>query len=835
MLNATKQCLYYEEDLKVIMNIEKHDELHKQAAAAGRDGDLLLSERFYRDILQDNPLDAVANHNLGVIAISDKRVCEASSLFKAAIDINPYSEHFWSSYIESMIMTGNFEEANRNLEFGKKRGISENLFSELQEKLSSEKGRNPSLEAPSAEDLKSLVDHFNNDRFNDAEVLATSISQSFPRHHLAWQVLGAVFSQSGRMEDALNVHEVALDLIPEDAGALFNVGFSLYKLGRLNEASKKYGEAIKFNPDYIDAHFNLGVTLQEMEKLKDAKSYYKETVRLDPDHIGAHNNLGNVLKDLGEYEEAAKAYRRIIELDPENSQALYNLSLATSEFGSLEEAETTYRAAIKAKPNFALAHNNLAVTLKDLGKFGEAEESYRQAIKFKPDFDQAHFNLADLLGRAGKYEAAQVSFKQSIAINPKYVNAFHNRNFFLNYTTDNSPKEIYQIHMDFEKQFGGLDRRTSLNLPDFMSAKKPLRVGYVSGDLRNHSVAYFLLPILEKHNSEHVEIFCYYNNNVNNQMTDRLRSASDHWRSVYKVSDEDTVELIKNDNIDILVDLSGHSDKNRLLVFAQKPAPIQVTWLGYPNTTGLSAIDYRLTDLVADPVGIADDLHSEELMRLPDGFLCYKGDLTVPPSKVLPSKKNGFTTFGSFNNFSKMSPQVIKVWADILHKVPNSKLILKSSNEVFDEKDYLKLFLEEGISKDRVEIYGRLANYQDHLNLYNLIDICLDTFPYNGATTTCEALWMGVPVIALLGDRHVGRVGASILNSAGLKDFVAEDSDAYIDLATEYAGNEDYLENLRLSLRQKIQSSSLCDADTAARSLETAYKEMWNRYLKESA
>ena len=687
---------------------------------------------------------------------------------------------------------------------------------------------------PSEIDLARLFQLYQAGDLDAAINLGVSISNKFPNHPYSWKVLGAVYGRVGNVSESITSNKKSVSLSPQDSEAHNLLGISLYDAKKFADAEASFRNAIALRSEFAKAHSNLGLTLKEMDRLTDAEISCRNATTLKSSYAEGHLNLGLVLHSLEKFVEAEDSFRCAISLQPKLALAYSNLGLTLFEMNRLRDAEMSCRHALMLELDNAQAHNNLAIILQQLRRFDEAEESYRQAIKFKPDFDQGYSNLAKMFATCGNHKEAQVSFKQAIAINPEDDTTHSHRNFFLNYTTDNSPQEIYQIHMDFEKQFGGLDRRTPLNLPDFMSAKKPLRVGYVSGDLRNHSVAYFLLPILEKHNSEHVEIFCYYNNNVNNQMTDRLRSASDHWRSVYKVSDEDTVELIKNDNIDILVDLSGHSDKNRLLVFAQKPAPIQVTWLGYPNTTGLSAIDYRLTDLVADPVGIADDLHSEELMRLPDGFLCYKGDLTVPPSKVLPSKKNGFTTFGSFNNFSKMSPQVIKVWADILHKVPNSKLILKSSNEVFDEKDYLKLFLEEGISKNRVEIYGRLANYQDHLNLYNLIDICLDTFPYNGATTTCEALWMGVPVIALLGDRHVGRVGASILNSAGLKDFVAEDSDAYIDLATEYAGNEDYLENLRLSLRQKIQSSSLCDADTAARSLETAYKEMWNRYVKES-
>ena len=411
--------------------------------------------------------------------------------------------------------------------------------------------------------------------------------------------------------------------------------------------------------------------------------------------------------------------------------------------------------------------------------------------------------------------------------------AHNNKNFCLNYGSFWSPLFIYEEHLKFEKQFGGLDVRTVLNASVPKHSGDTLRVGYVSGDLAEHSVSYFFEPLLEHHNAKAVETFCYYNNTVIDATTKRLMSASDQWRSILGVSDSDVVSQIKNDKIDILVDLSGHTAGNRLLVFAQKPAPIQVSWLGYPTTTGLSAIDYRLTDCVADPVGEADNLHSETLMRLPNGFQCYKGNEDVVVDRNLPQKSRGYITFGSFNNLSKMTPQVIKVWSKILHNVPSSKLLLKSSKLNEDVSNYLKLFEQEGIAADRIECYQRLPNKNDHLELYNSIDIGLDPFPFNGATTTCEALWMGVPVITLSGDRHVGRVGSSLLTNVGLTDFIAEDNDSYVEIASNMASNTDYLQDIRQGLRARLEGSPLCDGQSFAQDIEMAYKEMWNNYLKD--
>ena len=297
------------------------------------------------------------------------------------------------------------------------------------------------------------------------------------------------------------------------------------------------------------------------------------------------------------------------------------------------------------------------------------------------------------------------------------------------------------------------------------------------------------------------------------------------------MNDDDLVNLIREDNIDILVDLSGHTAKNRLTIFPRKPAPIQVTWLGYPNTTGLSSIDYRFTDEIADPVGEADELHSEELVRLPEGFLCYQGDESVSMNKALPCLKRGHVTFGSFNNLTKMGPQVIKVWAKILQAVPDSHLLLKSKQltDSSTKSRYIELFKQEGISEDRLELHSWMPEKDGHLRLYDHVDIGLDPFPYNGTTTTCEALWMGVPVITMCGDRHSSRVGASILTHVGLEEFIATDIDEYINMAIKYANNMDSIKSIRADLRRNMQNSDLCNADAFAGNVEQAYQNMYSK------
>jgi len=364
--------------------------------------------------------------------------------------------------------------------------------------------------------------------------------------------------------------------------------------------------------------------------------------------------------------------------------------------------------------------------------------------------------------------------------------------------------------------------------------KRKLKIGYVSTDFRRHSVAYFFEPLLIKHSKELVETYCYYSHSEEDEVTLRLKNEAQHWRSIVNMNNEDVVKLVREDNIDILVDLSGHTRNNRLPLFVQKPAPIQIAWLGYPNTTGLSTIDYRFTDSIADPVGASDDLYSEKLIRLPNGFLCYQGDESIEPTpSCLASSKQNFT-FGSFNNISKLNIQVIKLWAVILNNVKDSRLVIKS-NLLSDEATknrFLLLFEQQGVSRDQIELCSFLP-VKEHLELYNRVDIGLDPFPYNGTTTTCEALWMGVPTITMNGDRHVSRVGASILTRVGLSEFIAEDPASYVQLAIDLSQNITYLRGIKTGLRQRVMQSKLCDAKSFASDVEKEYLKMWGKYRTE--
>ena len=405
-----------------------------------------------------------------------------------------------------------------------------------------------------------------------------------------------------------------------------------------------------------------------------------------------------------------------------------------------------------------------------------------------------------------------------------------------NYLADITPEQHFRDHCAWINHYPALQHAPKFDFSDRRKDKPRLRIGYVSPDLHTHSVSYFLEPLWRHHDHERFEIFAYYSGPFNEARRDptnqRLRSYVDVWRDTAGMSDVALAQGIYHDQIDILVDLSGHMADNRMAVFAMKPAPVQVTWLGYPNTTGLPTMDYRITDAVADPEGLADRCHSEKLIRLDGSFLCYEGAQDVAVNPESPARRKGFVTFGSFNNLVKVQPPVISLWSKILHAAPGSRLLLKSLQlaNAGTRQHCLDAFAAHGITPERLVLYGMLPGQDAHLRLYDEVDIGLDPFPYNGTTTTCEAAWMGVPTLTFSGQTHASRVGASINVALGLQRWIATDEESYLTKAVEFSGDLDELALLRTGLRERLRASTLGDAPAFARRFEVACLEMWQSY-----
>ena len=538
------------------------------------------------------------------------------------------------------------------------------------------------------------------------------------------------------------------------------------------------------------------------------------------------------LQQGGQIPTAKMVFELIVAADADHADAIFFLGVTCHQLGQSAQGMDFMRRAIALQPNNRLYHFNFGIINAEMGDTDAAIEAYERSIQIQPTADACN-NCAGLLLNQGRLDEALELFRRGSELNPDDIDQQSNFLYTLSYKPHPNVREIFNWH----KQFGQRHERAIAPMPpraraDGARADQRLRIGYVSADFRQHAVAHFIEPVLAAHDSKRFEIFCYYNYPAADAVTGRFEKLTHHWRVIANRSDEDVANMIRADGIDILVDLAGHTPLNRLRVFARKPAPVQASWIGYSSTTGLTRMDYRITDTISDPVGVTDDLYTEKLVRLPDTFSCFQPLANSPDVGVLPSTQSGHVTFGSFNNFIKMTQEVLQTWARILQCVPTSTLLLKYRSFEAEKIRTLVLaaFAKHGVLPARIHFLGS-DDYHTHLRAYHQVDIALDTFPHNGDTTTCDALWMGVPVVVNTGVNHVGLMGASRLRSVGLEDLVARDNDHYVDIACALANDVPRLEKLRATLRETMKASPLMDAPRFTRNLEAAYENMWANLL----
>lgn len=649
---------------------------------------------------------------------------------------------------------------------------------------------------------------------------------------------GVALLKEGRLDEAVACLREALAATPGNVRALNHLGQALHKQGRRDDAAACFERVLSLRPDHVSACVSLGNVRTDQQRFTEALACYERALTLKPDISGIHYNCGLALQALDRSAEAAAKFRQAIAANPNYAPAHNSLGTALRNSDKLEEALVAYRRALAMQPDFADAHCNLAMVWQKQGKLQEAVTSYEQALSLLPDSAYAHGLLAVALKDQGHLDEAMRHFARALELDPWLTETHNSLLFSMNYVSDLQPEAAHAAHAEFGNRHEAPHREAAAlphaNIPD---TERRLRIGYVSGDFRYHSVASFLEPVLAQHDRARFEVYCYSCSSAADDMTRRLQGYADHWRNIAGMSDEEAAQCIREDRIDILIDLAGHTANNRLLTFARKPAPVQVAYLGYPNTTGLTTMDYRLTDAQADPEGCTEHLFTERLIRLPRVFLCYRPSEGAPPLVAPPVVETGRITFGSFNALSKITPEVVACWSRILRALPKARLILKNSS-LRDEatcRRYLDLFSREGIAPGRLDLLSWTASASEHLVLYWRVDIALDPFPYNGTTTTCEALWMGVPVITLAGRTHAGRVGVSLLNSVGLDDLVADSPDRYVELAVQLARQPERLTSLRRELRECMAASPLCDAPVFARDLEAAYRTMWQQWCTQQS
>jgi predicted O-linked N-acetylglucosamine transferase (SPINDLY family) len=701
-------------------------------------------------------------------------------------------------------------------------------------------------------------------QLREAGAIYRQILRQHPDHVDAMHLLGVIAHQTGQNAAAVELIGKAIGLNPNLAEAHVNLGMALKAGGRLDDAIAAYRRAIALRPGYAEAHGNLGSALREKGQLDAALECYRQAVSLNPNLPGGHSNLANVLHETGRLDEAVAAYRQAIAQRPAHAESRVGLGNALRDQGELDEAIAMYRQAVALRPGYAPAHGNLGSALIDRGELqealaacrqaialdanlpeahlylgnalvtigqpDEAISAFRQAICLKPGFAHAHANLGSALKDIGRLDDAIAAFRQAVALQPGYIGAYSNILYTLYFHPAFDAQSIAAEHRQWNLRHAQPLARLIPAHANIRDPHRRLRIGYVSPDFRNHCQSLFSVALLSHHDHQQFEIFCYSSVARPDDITLRLEKCADVWRPVSGMSDATVAGLIAADQIDILVDLTMHMSGGRPLLFAQKSAPLQLAWLAYPGTTGMPQIDYRLTDPYLDPPGVGDEHYAEKSIRLPDSFWCYNPLTTDPPVNPLPALSSDGFTFGCLNNFCKINDDVLKLWSMVLRKVENSRLLLLAP--VGSARDrILDCFGQNGIDPNRIEFVAKQSR-QKYLETYHQVDLGLDTFPANGHTTSLDSLWMGVPVVTLVGRIAIARAGWCHLSNLELSELAAHTPDQFVQIAANLARDLPRLQHLRSTLRRRMEQSPLMDAPKFARNVEAAYRRIWQAWCE---
>ena len=643
--------------------------------------------------------------------------------------------------------------------------------------------------------------------------------------------LGVILGAAGRLEEAALSYRQAIARHPNHRDALFNLGNVLAALELFDEAIACYHQVLAIDPAHVSTLVNLGATLTKQGRMDEAELCYRKAIAVNPENANAHYNLGKLVQERGDNDEAVGHYEATLKCQPDFVDALSNLGNTLLALGRLDEAVAACNKAVSLKPDFAEAYVNLAAVLRTLHRLEEALAACEMAVRWKPDLATAHLNLGYTLQELGRVEDATAALEAAIHLEPENLSTHTALIMNLHYQRSASEMEIYVAARRFGTQIEVASKTQFINSPE---PGRRLRVGYVSGDFKQHAVGFFIAAILANHDRENVETYAYSCDSRNDWLAEQLRTHCAHWRDVARVSDHEMSALVAADGIDILVDLSGHTAYNRLRMFAERAAPVQVTWLGFWGTTGLSSIDYILSDATMIPEG-DEDKYSETVFRLPVSRFCYMAPYYAPASAAAPCLGNGYVTFGSFNNLTKIGADVIQLWARLLHAVPDARLLLKwfSLGDGMVREKLFEAFADLGIGPERL-ILRSTSPHADMLAEYGDVDIALDPFPFSGGATSCEALWMGVPMVTLPGTRAVSRQTLGFLRAIGLPELAAASADEYVRIASSLAADMPRLAALRETLRERMASSPLCDGPAFTRDLEAAYRTMWQAWCEKA-
>jgi predicted O-linked N-acetylglucosamine transferase (SPINDLY family) len=736
---------------------------------AGQSGD---AEKLYRQIIAEDAKHAPALHMLGVVLFDSGRGAESLEPFRRAAALEPTRSDYLYNLGQALSTLGQRDEAI---------------------------------------------------------AVFRSLVALYPQMAQAHRGLADALFLSGRAQESVEIYRKALALRPDDAAIASNLGYALHVTGKIDEAIAVYRAAIAARSNVPQLHYNLGVSLTALDQTDAAIDAYRASLALAPDSADACNNLGAALQKRGDLDEALAVFQRLQSLRPNSAHVYNNIGGVLQLKGRTDHAVAEHRRAVALDPSMPEAHYNLALSLRWQRQFYEAIAEYKRTLELAPTHADAHNNLGNVLKDLGDLPGAIKEYRAALALRADYTDADSNAVLAMMYCEEYTAPDILREMKAWEQRHAAKFAAAILPLRNDRNPNRRLRVGYVSPDFREHVVGRNVLPILQRHDHANFEIFCYANHAHPDDFTRQFRESADGWRDISRAEDDAIAQMIRNDGIDILIDLAGHTSHNRLLVFARKPAPIQATWGGYPGGTGLSAMDYRISDLYLDPVGQTDSFYTEKIFRLPDSFWCYDpiamgvADLPVSP---LPASSAGFVTFGCLNNFCKMTPSSLALWLRVLQKVPQSRLILLSPEGEHRQKVLKQLAVDPA----RVEFISHKPR-REYLRIYDRIDLGLDTLPYNGHTTSLDALWMGVPVVTRFGDSAPSRAGFSQLSNLKLTELAAESDERFVRIAVELAGDLPRMAQTRAGLRERMLQSPLTDAVRFTRNLEAAYRKMWTDWI----
>ena len=861
------------------------EELMQSAIELHRSGAFSEAESDYREALKANPDHPVANHNLGLLLVQSDRAMDALSYFASALNADPAQGQYWLSYIDALIQAGQQDEARQIVELAQQHGLQGDQVESLASRL------NLNISGPSNQEMDALVELFVQGQFDFAAAEAKRLTEKFPDQGFGWKGLGVAYKELGRNEEALEPMKRAVALFPSDVEAQYNLGVVLQALGRMDEAESSYRKSLGIDPDYVDAHVNLGVLLHGYKHFEEAERSLRRALEIMPQNAKAIFNLGNVLLELDKFDEAEQIFKSALSLPGGEGEAYFGLGRALKEQGYLDQAEAAYRQSLQFNPDNANVHYNLGNLLVHQGRMNEAEISYQQALSAKPDFAETYNNLALMLNESGRLKEAEQACLAALSINPDLQEARSSLGLIyknMGRLDESMASYLYALDLKSDdmaalnnlgnvfKDTGDLDqaidcyrRAADLDLQDISShcnlvysiyfhpgydetrikseaerfaklhrlsatmphkdhdrtSQRRLRIGYVSPNFRSHCQSLFTIPLLSHHDHSNFEIFCYAQLLHPDELTSRIQGHADVWRDTNGLDDEKLAKMITADGIDILIDLTMHMDKGKPMLFARRPAPVQISWLAYPGTTGIPEIDYRLTDPWLDPVELGDERYVEKSLRLPHTFWCYDPLTSGLQPNPLPALSKNHVTFGCLNNFCKVTDDTLELWAGVMSAVAGSRLLLLSPLGSHRQRvlDMLKGY---SISPDRVEFVEPMTR-RNYLETYHRIDICLDTLPYNGHTTSLDAYWMGVPVVTRIGSTVVGRAGWSQLNNLGLTELAACDEQSFVKIAVELSADLPKLVHLRQTLRHRMESSPLMDGAGFASAMESIYRKVW--------